>query len=389
LLVYFILKYVHFIFFSKKRTTINDSLTSSNLSTAKTSTSSPNMSGLVSSTIKETTKSVTNGSTTENNNDQQEDQKQNQDIASSNLSTSNLDKSSVSNANNNPNQTEYSKSPPLASNYNINPSNNLLHSESLTKKTFDSNLKSFLLQRANENEIVALCLYWFVKVEIKDTKSLPTSNTNNSLSSATNNNSSTNNLNTLNQDQLSSNLSNTNNQSTTNNNSNDSSRSNFQIFMDELLDSLRNGDNYARSIYENITNQERFLKSLNDIIKATNRESGGRDKKVIKLRQFLVDTSKSSSSFDLVNFYVNIPLIIDPGVKAVGINVDKTTMFNSNLMPCKFVFKTVPSLISNDSTNDHSIFQQPEYATIYKIGDDLRQDQLVLQMIALMDKVRI
>jgi phosphatidylinositol 3-kinase len=342
------------------------------------------MSALVSSSNKDTMKSVTNGSTTDDNNDQQ-DQKQNENaISSSSLNTSNLDKSSASN-HNNPSQTEYSKSPPLVSNYNINPANNILNSESITKKTFDSNLKSFLLQRANENEIVALCLYWFVKVEIKDTKSLPTSTTNNSLSSA-NNSSSSNNISTLsnNQDQSSNNLSNNNNQTT---NLNDSSRSNFQIFMDELLDSLRNGDNYARSIYENITNQERFLKSLNDIIKATNRESGGRDKKVIKLRQFLVDTSKSSSSFDLVNFFGNIPLIIDPGVKAVGINVDKTTMFNSNLMPCKFVFKTVPNLISNESTNDQATFQQPEYATIYKIGDDLRQDQLVLQMIALMDKV--
>ena len=41
-------------------------------------------------------------------------------------------------------------------------------------------------------------------------------------------------------------------------------------------------------------------------------------------------------------------------------------------MPCKFVFKT--------DKND-------EYSAIYKIGDDLRQDQLVVQMIALMDKV--
>jgi hypothetical protein len=32
---------------------------------------------------------------------------------------------------------------------------------------------------------------------------------------------------------------------------------------------------------------------------------------------------------------------------------------------------------------------QSEYSTIYKIGDDLRQDQLVLQMIALMDKVNV
>ena len=166
--------------------------------------------------------------------------------------------------------------------------------------TFKSNLKSFLLQRANENEIVALCLYWFVKVEIKDNKtSNPNSNTGPSSSSSSTNLSSLNNS-----DQAPSNNNLANNQSTTNtnNNSNDS-KSNFQIFMDELLDNLRTGDGYARSIYESIINQEKFLKSLNDVVKATGRESGGRDKKVVKLRQFLTDTTKSSNTFDLIDFH--------------------------------------------------------------------------------------
>ena len=111
------------------------------------------------------------------------------------------------------------------------------------------------------------------------------------------------------------------------------------------------------------------------MVKAIQRESGLRDKKVIRLKSLLSETSKASGNFgNLVEFDSPIPLILDPTIKISGIVVDKANMFKSNLMPCKFVFK------AENNT---------EYSTIYKIGDDLRQDQLVLQMIALMDKVSV
>lgn len=248
------------------------------------------------------------------------------------------------------------------------------------------NLKTFLLQRAAQNESVALCLYWFVKVEIKDSNVVKSSTlthsasaynikeAQNDLNSRASSNTANDDLYYINQTQHhhdakynDKNLYNLN-----------KAKTNFQIFMEELVDVLRNGDEYARSIYESILNQERFLKSLNEVVRAVQRESGLRDTKVIKLRNFLNETSKtvstsSNSWSNLVDFERSLPLILDPIVKINGINVESSTMFKSNLMPCKFVFKTDCSL--------------GEYSAIYKIGDDLRQDQLVLQMIALMDKV--
>jgi len=46
------------------------------------------------------------------------------------------------------------------------------------------NLKTFLLERATKNESVALCLYWFVKVEMMDTRTLVNSSSVNSGLSA-------------------------------------------------------------------------------------------------------------------------------------------------------------------------------------------------------------
>nr|AWV66672.1 phosphatidylinositol 3-kinase catalytic subunit type 3 isoform X1 [Brachionus koreanus] len=279
---------------------------------------------------------------------------------SSNISSSSIKQPKSDDYGNN---FAYSSSPPLASQTIIHNRNLLNQIEPLN--TFELNLKSFLLERATKDEIVALCLYWFLKVEINDSKVLSSSASTINLfgqsSSLTNAHASS----------SSSNLAGTTNQYS----NNLSARTNFQIFMDELLENLRDGDQTARSIYNSIINQEKFLKALNEIVKAVSREEGRMEKKLNKLISLLKNTEKSS--FDLMNLDAPIPLIIDPSIKIYGIDCDKTKMFKSNLMPCKFVFKALPS----------KSFIDPEYSVIYKIGDDLRQDQLILQMIALMDKL--
>ncbi|KAI9308010.1 kinase-like domain-containing protein [Cunninghamella echinulata] len=91
-----------------------------------------------------------------------------------------------------------------------------------------------------------------------------------------------------------------------------------------------------------------------------------RAKKVDKLRSTITDPKGTLHSIP------SLPLPLDPTKKVCGVLPEKSGIFNSNLQPLRLAF-----VCEDDS----------EYPVIFKAGDDLRQDQLVIQIITLMDKL--
>ncbi|KAL3418882.1 phosphatidylinositol 3 [Phlyctema vagabunda] len=85
------------------------------------------------------------------------------------------------------------------------------------------------------------------------------------------------------------------------------------------------------------------------------------------LKRFLADPKNEVITID-----PPLPLPLDPSVMVVGVDPAETMVFRSSLFPIMLTFKTTSG---------------KKYQILFKSGDDLRQDQLVIQTITLMDQL--
>ncbi|KAF2875219.1 kinase-like domain-containing protein [Massariosphaeria phaeospora] len=94
---------------------------------------------------------------------------------------------------------------------------------------------------------------------------------------------------------------------------------------------------------------------------------GDRPAKLARLKKALSDPRNELTNFE------PLPLPLDPSVIITGIHPDDCNVLKSSLLPMVLNFRT---------TTPNKL-----YPVIFKTGDDLRQDQLVIQIITLMDRL--
>eukprot|EP00003_Mantamonas_plastica_P029479 TRINITY_DN698_c1_g1_i1.p1 TRINITY_DN698_c1_g1~~TRINITY_DN698_c1_g1_i1.p1 ORF type:complete len:705 (+),score=236.36 TRINITY_DN698_c1_g1_i1:789-2903(+) len=131
---------------------------------------------------------------------------------------------------------------------------------------------------------------------------------------------------------------------------------------------LPNDDGTERLL--ELERQTGLVAELGEMMSELKASKDPRPKKIEQLRVMLQDDAYlSESSLD------RVCLPVDPSVQVTGVVPHKANIFKSALNPLLIHF------VTQDRTEENP------YAVIFKHGDDLRQDQLVIQLISLMDKL--
>ena len=209
--------------------------------------------------------------------------------------------------------------------------------EDISSKKINSPLVSFLIKRCSKDMMLASSFYWFIECEAdKDISSITNSHKNKNTYL-------------------------------------DNLKEIINIYNLILEEFNKNLSTESKEIYEIIQNEIKFKQELVNISDSLTKVQKNENKKR-ELRNILANKNK------VIQEEFNLP--IDPHIKIKGTVTESCSVFKSAKCPVKYTFKVEKE---SQKYNPH---EEKEFMSVmFKYGDDLRQDQLILQMINFMDSL--
>lgn len=128
-----------------------------------------------------------------------------------------------------------------------------------------------------------------------------------------------------------------------------------------------------------LQHQNELVEALTTRAKDVRASKDARSHRIDKLRSYIADSKHNLSPLPQA---VTLPL--NPRISVSNIIPDKASVFKSNLFPLLLYFQKC-----KEEGEEEGSDAEPagEYPIIFKDGDDLRQDQLVIQLFTLMDRL--
>lgn len=143
----------------------------------------------------------------------------------------------------------------------------------------------------------------------------------------------------------------------------------YELLEDTMKKTKLDGkEDGGEKMWQSLVRQNELTAQLCRVMRDIKNVKGGTQKKIDKLRQLL-----SGLLSELTYFDEPIPLPLDPKLVTTGIVPSESSIFKSALHPLRLTFRTAGG--------------GGKCKIIFKKGDDLRQDQLVIQLVSLMDRL--